>query len=73
IAPTGQKKVLEVIGPDRTFAEAVAFIREHKYPVTCEALSNSVLCQIPNGAYLDLIYSNPDACMRLLGDISRHL
>ena len=73
IAPTGQKKVLEVIGPDRTFAEAVAFIREHKYPVTCEALSDSVLCQIPNQVYLDLIYNNPDACMRLLSDLSRHL
>jgi len=73
IAPTGQKKVLEVIGPDRTFAEAVAFIRENKYPVTCEALSDSVLCQIPNQVYTDLIYANPDACMRLLSDISRHL
>ncbi|NIV18901.1 MAG: cyclic nucleotide-binding domain-containing protein [Woeseiaceae bacterium] len=73
IAPTGQKKVMEVIGPDRTFAEAVAFMREHKYPVTCEALSDSVLCQIPNQAYLDLIYSNPDACMRLLSGLSRHL
>ena len=52
-APTGQKKVLEVIGPDRTFAEAVAFMREHKYPVTSEALMDSVLCQIPNREYVD--------------------
>lgn len=73
IAPTGQKKVMEVIGPDRTFAEAVAFMREHKYPVTCEALSDSILCQIPNQAYLDIVYANPDACMRLLSDLSRHL
>ena len=73
IAPTGQKKVLEVIGPDRTFAEAVAFMREHKYPVTCEALSDTEMCQIPNQVYLDLIYSNADACMRLLSDLSRHL
>ena len=73
IAPTGQRKVLEVVGPDRTFAEAVAFIREHRYPVTCEALSDSVVCRIPNQAYLDLIYRNPDACMRLLSDLSRHL
>ncbi len=73
IAPTGQRKVLEVIGPDRTFAEAVAFIREHKYPVTCEALSDSVVCRIPNDAYVDLIHTNPDACMRLLSDLSRHL
>jgi len=73
IAATGQKKVLEVVGPDRTFAEAVAFMREHKYPVTCEALTDSVLCQIPNPEYIQLVSSNPDACMRLLSDISRHL
>ena len=73
VAPTGQKKVLEVLGSGRTFAEAIVFMREHKYPVTCEALDNSVLCQIPNQAYLDLIYTNPDACMRLLSDVCRHL
>ena len=73
IAPTGQKKVLEVVGPDRTFAEAVTFMGGHKYPVTCEALDDSVLCQIPNQAYVELIHENPDACMRLLGDICRHL
>lgn len=73
VAPTGQKKVLEVVGPDRTFAEAVAFIRGHKYPVTCEALSDSVLLQIPNEDYVDLLSSNSEACMRLLSDICRHL
>ena len=73
IAATGQKKVLEVIGPDRTFAEAVAFMRDQNYPVSCEALSDSVLCQIPNREYVNLVSSNPDACMRLLSDISRHL
>jgi len=73
IAPSGQKKILEVLGPGRTFAEAVAFLREHRYPVTCEALSDIELCQIPNQAYLDMINGNPDACMRLLSDICRHL
>ncbi len=73
IAPTGQKKVLEVQGPGRTFAEAVAFMREHKYPVTAEALSGTTLLRIPSKDYIDRIRDNPDACMRLLGDISRHL
>lgn len=73
IAPTGQKKVLEVVGPDRTFAEAVAFMRGSKYPVTCEALSDTTLYRIPNHAYLNLIQESPDACMRLLADISRQL
>ncbi len=73
IAPTGQKKVLEVIGPDRTFAEAVAFMGGQKYPVSCEALTDATLVRIPNKGYVDLIYTNRDACMRLLSDISRHL
>lgn len=73
LAPTGQKKLLEIIGPDRTFAEAVAFMRGRKYPVTCEVLSDAVLCRIPNENYVDLICGNPDACMRLLGDLSQHL
>ncbi len=73
IASTGQKKVLEVQGPGRTFAEAVAFMQEQKYPVTAEALSETTLIRIPSKDYIDRIRDNPDACMRLLGDISRHL
>lgn len=73
IAPTGQKKVMEVLSAGRTFAEAVAFMREHKYPVTCEALEDSVLCRIPSKDYIALISANPDACMRLLADICRNL
>ena len=73
ISPTGEKKILEVISPGRTFAEAVAFMREVKYPVTAEALMETTLCQIPNAAYVELLYKNPDASMRLISDVCRHL
>ena len=73
ISPTGDKKILEVVGPGRTFGEAVAFMRGHKYPVSAEALEGSTLCRIPNNTYVELIRSNSDASMRLLADISRHL
>ncbi len=73
VSPTGEKKTLEVVGPGRTFAEAVAFMQEHRFPVTAEALEPSRLCRIPADVYVELIRSNPDACMRLLADISRHL
>jgi CRP-like cAMP-binding protein len=73
ISPTGDKKTLEVIGAGRTFGEAVAFMRGHKYPVSAEALQRSELCRIPNRAYVELIRSDTDASMRLLADISRHL
>jgi len=73
IAASGEKKVLEVVSPGRTFAEAIAFMREQKYPVTAEALADCSLCQIPINAYIELVYANPDACMRLLSDVCRHL
>jgi len=73
VAPTGQKKVIEVLGTGRTFAEAVAFMRERRYPVSCEALSDCVLYEIPNRAYVDMLASNPEACIRLLSDVCRHL
>ena len=73
VSATGEKKVLEVVGPGRTFAEAVTFMQDKRYPVTAEALADCSLCQIPNKAYIDLIYANPDACMRLLSDVCRHL
>ncbi len=73
IAPSGEKKTLEVVGPGRTFGEAVAFMQEHKFPVTAEALEDAHTAQIPNAAYLDVLKSNSGACMRLLADISRHL
>lgn len=73
VAPTGQKKVVEVLGPGRTFAEAVAFMRESRYPVTCEAVEDCVLYEVSNQAYLDMLASNSGACMRLLSDVCRHL
>lgn len=73
ISPTGEKKTLEVVGAGRTFAEAIAFMREHRYPVTAEALQATTLCRIPVTPYVDTLHGNPDASMRLLADISRHL
>lgn len=73
ISADGQKKVIEVVSHGGTFAEAVLFMRETKYPVTAEALSNSTVFRIPNQSYFDLLRNNPDACLRLLSDVSRHL
>lgn len=73
ISATGEKKIVEVVGPGRTFAEAVAFMQEVRFPVTAEALADSVVCRIPNRDYLALLRSDPDACFRLLSDVCRRL
>ena len=73
ISPDGQKKVVEVIAHGRTFAEAIVFMRESKFPVTAEALCDGVVYRIPNDAYRKLLHENSNACMRLLSDVCRHL
>ncbi len=73
ISPDGQKKIVEVIAHGRTFAEAIVFMSESKFPVTAEALSDSVVYRIPNDAYRSLLRDDSDACMRLLSDVCRHL
>ena len=73
ISPDGQKKTVEVIGHDRTFAEAIVFMQTGKFPVTAEALTDSVVYRIPNRSYRALLQDNCDACMRLLSDVCRHL
>lgn len=73
ISPEGQKKTVEVISHDRTFAEAMVFMRISKFPVSAEALTDSVVFRIPNDSYRSLLHDNSDACMRLLSDVCRHL
>ena len=73
ISPDGQKKIVEVIAHGRTFAEAIVFMREAKFPVTAETLNDSVVYRIPNDAYRNLLKDNSNACMRLLSDVCRHL
>lgn len=73
ISPDGQKKIVEVIPHGRTFAEAIVFMREARFPVSAEALSDTIVYRIPNDAYHGLLKENSDACMRLLSDVCRHL
>lgn len=73
ISPDGHKKIVEVIGHDNTFAEAITFMQVRKFPVSAEALTDSVVYRIPNAAYRELLHDDSDACMRLLSDVCRRL
>lgn len=73
VASNGEKKILEVFGAGRTFAEAVTFMRKQMYPATAQAVTDAQIIKIPNPAYIGLLYKDPDACMRLLGDVCQHL
>lgn len=73
ISPAGQEKVIEVMYPGSTFAEAVMFMHKPAYPVTAQALVDSVLYAIPNQAYRNILTRSTDYCFRLLADLSMRL
>lgn len=73
ISPAGQEKVIEVMYAGSTFAEAVMFMQKHAYPVTAQALIDSVVYAIPNQAYLDILAQSTEYCFRLLADLSMRL
>lgn len=71
--PDGHEKVMELMGPGRSFGEAIMFMEQQQYPVSAQALRPSVLYSIPNSDYLQLLRDSPAACFRMLGDLSMRL
>ncbi len=72
-AVDGNEKVVEIINPGQTIAEAVMFMNRSAFPVSAQALKPSRVYGIDGAAYSKLLQHNQDACMRILGDLSMRL
>ena len=73
LAPSGDEKVLEIIHPGQTFAEALLFSGSSKYPVSAVSVSPSVVVGIPAEGYLKLLNSSNALCLSLLSKLSQRL
>lgn len=69
----GAEKIVEVIYAGQTFAEAVAFMTAHRFPVSAIANEATKLLSIPSETYLGVLASSNEACFSLLGDVCRRL
>lgn len=72
ISPSGQEKVIELIGPGNSFAEAFMFIGK-PYMVNAQALTDTLLLSVGKKAVLEEIALDPRFALRMLGGISRRL
>lgn len=72
-APDGNEKVVEIITPGQTIAEAVLFMQRHRYPVSAQVVRPARVYAIEGQGYIELLQQNMDACMRILGDLSMRL
>ncbi len=70
----GDEKIIEIIRPGETFAEAVMFMgQQGRYPVNADAVSEARLLAFSQKTFLNLLRDSPDACFGLLASMSRRL
>ena len=73
LAPDGNEKVIELVDAGHTFAEALMFLEQPRYPVGAIALGETDLISIDARHFQELLKSSVDLCMALLGDMSIRL
>ena len=71
-APNGNEKVIELVGPGHSFAEALVFL-ERPCPIHAQALSDALLLQVPRQAVLAELQQDTGFALRMLSGMSRRL
>lgn len=72
ISPAGQEKVIELIGPGHSFAEALMFT-DRPCIVNAQALTDTLLLTVSKQSVLDEIDRDPRFALRMLAGLSRRL
>ncbi|KPJ79429.1 MAG: hypothetical protein AMJ58_11970 [Gammaproteobacteria bacterium SG8_30] len=69
----GDEKILALVNPGQSFAEAVMFMQGPIYPVSAGATEATTLISIPNADFLAALKDDTGTCLRLLGAFSQRL
>jgi len=72
LSPAGQEKVIELVSPGHSFAEALMFTGK-PYILNAQALTNTLLLSVGKQVILNEIQLDPRVSMRMLAGISRRL
>lgn len=72
LSPSGQEKVIEIVAPGQSFAEALMFTGR-PYILSAQALSDALVVSIGKAAVVGEIERDPRFAMRMLAGISRRL
>jgi CRP-like cAMP-binding protein len=68
----GEEKVVEIIGPRQSFGEAVMFLGR-PYPVTAEALADSLLLHVARGRIDTMLAQDASFARKMLAGMSMRL
>ncbi len=75
IAPSGDEKVIEIIQPGQTFAEAIMFMdqQQARFPVSAQMIAKGEVWRFNNRQFLDLLGQSVDSCFRMMANMSQRL
>lgn len=69
----GEEKIVDILGPGNSFAEAVMFMESPGYPVSAVAAMRSKVARFSSREYLAILRESPETCLRMLGHVSQRL
>ena len=69
----GEEKIVDILGPGNSFAEAVMFMAAPGYPVSAVAAIRSQVVRFSSREYLAILRESPETCLRMLGHLSQRL
>lgn len=72
VSPSGQEKVIEIISPGQSFAEALVFLNK-PYILSAQALVDTVLVNVSKNGVVSEIKQDPHFAMHMLAGVSRRL
>jgi CRP-like cAMP-binding protein len=73
LSPDGAEKVIELVSPGQTFAEALMFLERPMYPVSAAALPASQLIAFDNQNFLNILQGSIDSCFKIMGTLSQRI
>ena len=71
VSPAGQEKVIEIVGPGRSFGEALMFT-DRPYIVNAQALADSLVLSIGKPAVLAEVAQDSRFALRMLAGLARY-
>ncbi|MCG6967782.1 MAG: Crp/Fnr family transcriptional regulator [Chromatiaceae bacterium] len=73
LSPAGNEKVIDIVTPGSTFAEALMFLERPHYPVGAQALQASEVISIDAIDFADMLLGSVKTCFLLMGSMSQRM
>ena len=73
VSANGDQKIIDIIQPGNTFAEALMFMDHPIYPVSAAALGPAKIISFDNKRFLHILSQSFSVCFRIMGTMSQRL